>query len=259
MTSFHPRLVPVLLLDRRAMVKTRRFRDPVYLGDPINVMRIFSDKAVDEIVLLDISSTRDGTGPNFDLVARIAEEAFMPLSYGGGITDLDQARRLLQNGADKIVLGAVLRHDIKLVTRIAEAFGSQAVAVSIDVKCAHNGTYGVVSRNAQAPHDVDVVAWAQRLEAAGAGEIILQCVDRDGTLEGYDHVLIRKITSAVTIPVVACGGARDMTDLVKAVQEGGASAAAAGALFVFFGRHKAVLINPPSQDLFISALGAPAS
>ncbi|MHB2168618.1 AglZ/HisF2 family acetamidino modification protein [Alsobacter sp. R-9] len=250
------RLVPVLLIADGRLVKTTRFRNPVYLGDPINAVRIFNAKAVDEITILDISATPAGRGPDFDLIAAICEEAFMPVSYGGGITNREHAARLLRSGADKVIINSALHERVELVHEVADLFGSQAVCASIDVRRSPFGKRHVVSRSARRKQTASPEAWARRLVEAGAGEIMLQDVDRDGTMAGYDHDLLKSVASAVGVPLVACGGARDLDDLVRAVAEDGVSAAAAGALFVFYGPHRAVLINPPSQDEFTARLRA---
>ncbi len=242
------RVIPCLLLRNGGLVKTVKFDNPTYVGDPINAVKIFNEKEVDELVFLDISATVEGRGPNFDLVRDIATEAFMPFGYGGGVTTLEQVRQLIASGAEKVVIntGAVERPS--LVSEAAENIGSQSVVVAIDVSKSLFGRYEVVTHSATRKTGKDPVEWACEMEKAGAGEIVVNSVDRDGRMNGYDVALVRKITDAVRVPVVACGGAGKLQDLREAVVEGGASAVAAGSLFVFHGKHRAVLITYPKYS-----------
>lgn len=239
------RAIPVLLLTRKGLVKTVKFKDPTYLGDPINIVRIFNDKEVDEIVVLDIEATPAGRGPDIGRITSIVSEAFMPVCYGGGITTLDDVRRLIAAGIEKIALNTAAVENPALVSEAAKLLGSSSVVVSIDVQRRMLRGQRVVTRGAARATEFTPVDFARRMEAAGAGEILLNSVDRDGTQSGYDTELVRAVSAAVSIPVVACGGARDAADLGSAVQAG-ASAAAAGSLFVFRGPHRAVLISYPS-------------
>ena len=242
------RVIPCLLLRNGGLVKTVKFDDPTYVGDPINAVKIFNEKEVDELVFLDISATGEGRGPNFDLVRDIATEAFMPFGYGGGVTTLDQVRQLTACGAEKVVIntGAVARPE--LITEAAETVGSQSVVVAIDVSKSLFGRYEVVTHSATRKTGLDPVEWAQKMERAGAGEILVNSVDRDGKMSGYDVALVRKIADAVRVPVVACGGAGKLEHLREAVVDGHASAVSAGSLFVFHGKHRAVLITYPKYS-----------
>jgi imidazole glycerol-phosphate synthase subunit HisF len=240
-----PRILPVLLLDDGGLVKTTRFKDPRYVGDPINAVRIFNDKQADELVLLDIRATSEGRGPDFEAIEDIASEAFMPLAYGGGIRDLATATRLIQLGIEKVVVNALVAEDPDEVRRMASRLGSSTVVAGIDARRVGPGQYDAVTRNATRRSGIDVRQRAEAAVALGAGEIFLNAVDRDGTMDGYDLSLLRLVTSVVGVPVIACGGAGSMTDLASAVVEGGAAAAAAGSFFVFHGRHRAVLITYP--------------
>lgn len=251
------RMVPLLLLRGRSFVKTTRFKNPVYLGDPLNTIRIFNEKAVDEIAILDIDATKERRGPNFDYVAAIAEEAFMPLAYGGGIRTLDDARRLLRGGVEKVIVNSAFHNHLQLAAEISNAFGSQAVTCLIDVKRDIFGRVRVAPGSGYRAQITNPALWAQKVVAAGVGEIIVQSVDRDGTMSGYDIEVLRSITSSVFVPVMACGGASNVDNMVSAVIEGGASAVSAGALFVFYGPHRAVLINPPKQQEFQQLLNIP--
>jgi len=244
-----PRIIPLLLLKGPGLVKTTRFKDPVYLGDPCNTVRIFNEKGVDELVVLDIGCREAGGGIQFEVIADLLSEAFMPLAYGGGIDTVEDAERLFKLGIEKVVLrsGAVAQPG--LISRIARNFGTQAVVVCMDVRTTLFGKRRLLFHGS--PRDgiaCDVADFARKLEDLGAGELILQAVDRDGTMAGYDLELIRAVAEAVDIPVVACGGAGSLADLRAAVATGGASAAAAGSLFVFQGRRRAVLITYPEVE-----------
>jgi imidazole glycerol-phosphate synthase subunit HisF len=249
-----PRVIPCLLIDDEAMVKTIRFADPTYLGDPINVINLFNRFEVDEITLLDIGATRDGYGPPFALLEQLAAECWVPLSYGGGIARLDHVRRVLACGIEKVVLGTVVADDPTLVTRAAEVYGSQAVIVAVDALRRGDG-YEAAVTNAKRRLGVDPVTYARRAQELGAGEILLNAVDRDGTMEGYDLELIRAVAGAVEVPVIACGGAGERGHLVEAIRQGGASAVAAGSIFVYRGRERGVLINFPERELLEAMLG----
>jgi cyclase len=239
-----PRISPCLLVHKGGLVKTKQFASPTYVGDPINAVRIFNDKEVDELVFLDIAATAAGQGPNFDLLADIASEAFMPFGYGGGITTLDQVRRLFALGIEKVVLNTAAAADPALVEGAATLAGRSSVVVSIDVRRTLLGKYSVCVRGGQADVKRDPVAYAQDCERLGAGELLVTAIDRDGTQTGYDLELIRRVAAAVSIPVVACGGAGRLEDFRQAAAAG-ASGAAAGSLFVFHGKHRAVLITYP--------------
>ncbi|MEO6714497.1 MAG: AglZ/HisF2 family acetamidino modification protein [Mycobacteriales bacterium] len=241
-----PRVIPCLLTDGHSLVKTRQFADPTYVGDPVNVLSIFSELEVDEIFLLDIGATRDGRAPNLDLVARVAEECIVPLAYGGGITTPEQVARILDLGVEKVVVNSGWVDDPSLVQRSAERHGSQAVVVSIDARRTPQG-HRVATASGTIRHDVTPRDIARRAVALGAGELLVTSIDEDGMRSGYDLDLIASVSAAVDVPVVACGGAGRREDLATAVREGGATAAAAGSIFVFYGVHRAVLINFPSR------------
>ena len=241
------RVFPTLLLHQRGLVKSRQFSDYQYVGDPINAVRIFTEMEVDEICILDVDASKSGHAPNLKQIAELAGEAFVPMSYGGGITTVQQMKDILYQGVEKVVLNTAALQTPELIRQGAEAFGSSSVVVSMDVKRARRGGYKVFSASGARVHERDPVRYAQKVEALGAGEILLQSVDGDGTLAGLDIELVRRVSHAVGIPVVASGGARDLFDLRLAVERGGASAVSAGALFVFNGPHRAVLINFPRQ------------
>jgi imidazole glycerol-phosphate synthase subunit HisF len=243
------RVIPCLLLKGAGLVKTVRFKDPKYVGDPINAVKIFNDKEVDELIFLDITASREGKGPAFATIDDIASECFMPVAYGGGIATVEQAQRIVSMGIEKIVLNTAARHTPGLVTAVSQRIGSSSTVVAIDVKKDLLGRYRVYDAVRQKTTDSSPVDHAQRMVSAGAGEIFINDVTRDGTGLGYDLALVRGVTNAVDVPVIACGGAGGLEDLRQA-SEAGASAVAAGSLFVYMGKHRAVLINyPPSSVL----------
>ncbi len=248
------RVIPCLLLRNQGLVKTVRFRDPTYVGDPINAVRIFNDKEVDELVLLDIAAGLEGARPNMRLLAEIAEECFMPLAYGGGLRTIDDIKAVVALGVEKVSINSAAVEDPDLVSRAADAVGSQSVVASIDVKRSLFGKYEVHVRGGRKATGLDPAQFAAAMEKKGAGEIMLNAIDRDGTQKGYDIELIRRVAARVSIPVIACGGAGKVEDFAAAVKEGGASAVAAGSMFVFHGKHRAVLISYPSRAELEKAL-----
>lgn len=242
------RVIPALLLSRSGFVKTIKFRKPTYLGDPVNIVKIFNDKEVDEIVILDILATPEKRGPNFQLLADIASECFMPLAYGGGVKSVDDFKRLTSLGFEKVCINTCAIRNPDLIRAASESFGSSTVIVSIDAKERLFGKYEVCVRGGQERTGIGPVEAAQRAEQHGAGELLVNSISRDGTMRGYDLRLIRQVADAVSIPVVACGGAATVQDLRDAAVTGGASAVAAGSMFVFQGPHRAVLINMPTTQ-----------
>lgn len=241
------RVIPVLLLRGRGLVKTVKFKDPKYIGDPINSVRIFNEKEVDELVFLDITATPEGRGPDFELLAEIAGEAFMPMAYGGGITTLEQVQRIFALGFEKVIVNTAAHTLPGLIRDAVAIYGSQSIVGCVDVRRTLLGRYELSSHAGKTKQSVGLKEHVQTLEQLGVGEIIVNAVERDGTQSGYDLKLIREVSSAVSVPVVACGGASGIDDFVAAVHEGGASAVAAGSLFVFVGPHRAVLINYPTR------------
>lgn len=241
------RVIPVLLLQAKGLVKTVKFKDPTYVGDPINAVKIFNEKEIDEIVVLDIDATRERRGPDMERIAEIAGEAFIPLAYGGGITTLEQVSQLFYIGVEKVIFNDQAFRNPALLTAAAKQVGSQSVVASVDVKRNWLGKYQVVVRSASEGTGKDPVSYAKQMVDAGAGEIFLNLVDRDGTYTGYDLDMIDKVSHAVSVPVIACGGAATVDDFREAVQKG-ASAVAAGSMFVFQRTHRAVLISYPGQE-----------
>jgi cyclase len=242
----------VLLLTRDGLVKTTRFSRPTYVGDPLNAVRIFNEKEVDELVVLDIEATLEDRGPRFELVAQIAQECFMPLCYGGGVRSLADIDRLVALGVEKVALNTALVGCPGLLQTAARQFGSSTLVASLDVRRPRWRKPTIVSNAGRRDANRDPSTFARQVEGEGAGEILLNSIDRDGTMSGYDLDLVRAVSHSVSIPVVACGGAASTSSLLEALAAG-ASAAAAGSLFVFHGRHRAVLINYPD----INALRRP--
>lgn len=241
-----PRIIPVLLYDDRDLIKTINFKDRTYLGDPVNAVKIFNRKGIDELSVLDIGATKNHREPDFELLKDIASEAFMPLSCGGGITNLEQVHELLAIGYEKVVINSELVRNPKLIKESAEAFGSQSIVASIDAKII-KGQYHCVINDGQEVTDKVPVELAREAERLGAGEIIINSIDRDGMMQGYDIELVKSVADAVKIPVTAIGGAGGIADLKKILDEGHAHAAAGGSMFVYYGRLKAVLITAPNE------------
>lgn len=239
------RVIPCLLLRGGGLVKTVRFRDPVYVGDPINAVRIFNEKEVHELAVLDIEASRRRRGPDFALLERICCEAFMPMAYGGGLRTVEDVRRVLELGFEKAVINTTALADVSFFARVAELCGSQSVVASVDVKKDLFGRRRVYGHFRGRCINASPAKYAVAAEQAGAGEILLTSVDRDGTQAGYDLDLVREVSTAVGVPVIACGGAGRVEDFALAVKAG-AAAAAAGSLFVFHGPHRAVLITYPT-------------
>lgn len=242
-----PRVIPVLLYDDRDMIKTINFKDRTYLGDPVNAVKIFNRKGIDELSVLDIGATKNGREPDFELLKDIASEAFMPLSCGGGITNVDQIHDLLSIGYEKVVINTELVRHPALITKSAELFGSQSIVASIDAKLI-DGVYQCAIADGTELVQKNPVELAREAERLGAGEIIINSIDQDGMMQGYDTSLVKSVVEAVKIPVVALGGAGGIHDLKKALEEGHAHAAAGGSMFVYYGRLKAVLITAPSEE-----------
>jgi len=249
------RAIPCLLLKGQGLVKTVKFRDPKYVGDPINAIKIFNEKEVDELTLLDITASSEGRGPSFKVIEEVASECFMPLAYGGGIRTLEDIKKIVSMGVEKVVLNNAAISNPGLIAEAAREIGSQSVVASIDVRRKLFGGYEVMGDRGRVKTGRDPLSFARTLAGLGVGEILLNAIDRDGTQEGYDTELIRLVAAGVSVPVVAVGGAGSLQNLADAIKIGGAAAAAAGSLFVFHGPHRAVLISYPSYDELRVAFG----
>ncbi|MDD2268378.1 MAG: AglZ/HisF2 family acetamidino modification protein [Eubacteriales bacterium] len=248
-----PRIIPLLLISNRDLVKTIKFANPRYIGDPINSVKIFNGKGVDELCVLNITASKENRTPDFEYLKDIAGEAFMPLSYGGGITDIEQIKKIFHMGYEKVVINTAFYSKPKLINEAARYAGSQSVVVSIDVKTDIFGKKRCFSTDGTIKTKLLPIEAALLAETLGAGELIVNSVNNDGAMCGYDIELIRSIAEAVSIPVTACGGAKDITDLKKVLTEGKAHAAAAGSMFVYYGRENAVLITVPSENDLIDS------
>lgn len=243
------RIIPVLLVKDRGLVKTTKFKDPKYVGDPLNAVRIFNEKEADELVVLDIDATKDGREPDYKMIENLASECRMPLCYGGGIKTLEQAKRILSLGVEKVALSSVVFEKPQLITEIAEQVGRQSVVVVLDARKKMFGDkYECYTLNGEKAMKVGPVEFAKQAEELGAGEIVINSIDNDGVMKGYDLSLIKKITSAVSVPVTAMGGAGTYEDLTSLIKQEHLIGAAAGSLFVFKGKFRAVLISYPKKD-----------
>jgi cyclase len=242
------RIIPCLLLKNSGLVKTIRFKNPKYVGDPINTLKIFNEKEVDEIVFLDIRATLENKAPPFKLMEQVASECFMPLGYGGGIRKIQEMKTLFSIGVEKIIINSYAIENPSFIREVADLFGSQSIVVSIDVAKNWFGKYYVYKNSGTVNTGIDPVTHAVNMEKMGAGEIFLNSIDRDGMMAGYNLDLIKLVAQNLNIPVVACGGAKNMSDIASAINIAGAAAAAAGSIFVFQGPHKAVLISYPSGN-----------
>lgn len=246
--SFRPRIIPVLLVRDGGLVKTVKFQDATYVGDPMNAVRLFNDLGADELVFLDIDAHKEGRTISPELVRTIGAEASMPFAVGGGIRTLVDAEELIRSGAEKVVLNTAALEHPELLGEIAQKFGNQSVVVSIDVKKGLLRGYSIAIHGGRDVKNETPWDYAKRLEKFGVGEFIVNSIDRDGACKGYDLSLLKKVADSVHVPVIALGGAGKTEDLRIAVLEGGASAAAAGSLFVFYGPRRAVLVNYPSRE-----------
>lgn len=240
------RVIPCMTVLDGALVKTVRFRAPRYVGDPVNAVKIFNEMEVDELAVIDIGASRKGATPDRALIADLASEAFMPIAYGGGVTSADEAARLSALGVEKIIVDSATIANPRLVADMAASLGSSSTVGSITVKRDWRGRHRVFDPARRRGTDLDPAEQARRLVALGAGEILLNDVDRDGTYRGYDIDLIRAVAEAVDVPVIACGGAASVADLAAGVAAG-ASAVAAGSLCMFIGTQRGVLINYPDE------------
>lgn len=240
------RIIPVLLLSGKGLVKTKGFKNPKYVGDAINAVRIFSEKEVDEIVFLDIEATKHNNGPDYDLIKSIASEAYMPFAYGGGIKTLKQAEEILKNGAEKIIVNNAFLNETAEVSQMVKEFGSQSVVVCINIKKNLLGNYKIFDYKSGKLLSETMVDHLKKCHEIGFGEVIIQNVDFDGHMTGYDLKLIELARNNISLPLVTLGGAGIYDDFKKAFQMG-ADAVAGGSVFTFYGKYRAVLINYPDN------------
>jgi len=246
MHELRTRIIPVLLLSGLGLVKTRKFSNPTYLGDPMNTFRIFNDMEVDEIVLLDINATATGNTPQFETLREIAAEALFPLAYGGGVRSVNIAVQIIESGYERIVVNNACATEPHAVREMCTELGSSSIVASIDVGTSWMRNEVVKVQGGRKKIKTNVEDWARQIEDLGVGEIMVNAIERDGEMCGYDLDLVHRISSAVSVPVIACGGASTFADFSKVIKAG-ASAAAGGAVFVFKGKHRGVLIQYPSN------------
>lgn len=242
-----PRVIPVLLLKNNRLVKTTRFKKPVYIGDPINAVKIFNDKEVDELILLDISATNENREPNYSKIENIVSEAFMPIGYGGGINKIEHIEKLFKLGVEKVILNSIVHLNPELIKKASAIFGSQSIVVAIDVRNTIWNSYQIYTHSGKKRQKIDLISFLKMIQDFGVGEILINSIDRDGTMLGYNIDLIKRVTKSVKVPVIVCGGASTLNDFSSAIKEG-ASAVSAGAMFVFQGVNRAVLINYPKYQ-----------
>lgn len=243
----YPRIIPTLLIHKKGLVKTVKFKEGKYVGDPINAVKIFNEKEVDEIIILDIDASANNMEPDYQLIEKLAFECRMPLCYGGGIKTAEQAQRIFSLGVEKIAISSVAFRKPQLITEMAERVGNQSVVVVMDVKKKLFGGYEVMIHNAKKSTGVNPVSFAKEAEKLGAGEIVINSIDNDGMMQGYDLGLIYKIREVITIPLTVMGGAGTYDHIGEVIKEHGIIGAAAGSLFVFKGKYRAVLINYPTN------------
>jgi cyclase len=241
-----PRVIPVLLLKNAGLVKTQKFKNPKYVGDPINAIKILNEKEVDELIFLDITASKEHKKPNLKLLNEIATECFMPLCYGGGIKTIEDIKNIISCGVEKVSLNTIAIENPDFVKSASDIFGSSTIVVSMDVKKNFWGKKTIYSYLGTKSTGLDPISFAVEMQKKGAGELLINSIDKDGLMNGYDYELIKQISKEVDIPVIACGGAGELKHLKEAINAG-ASAVAAGSMFVFHGKHRAVLINYPSQ------------
>ncbi|OOG64234.1 AglZ/HisF2 family acetamidino modification protein [Flavobacterium sp. A45] len=242
-----PRIIPSLLIHDNGLVKTVNFKNAKYVGDPINAVKIFNEKAVDELAVFDIDATVLGKEPNYSLIERLASQSMMPLCYGGGVKTVEQAQRIFSLGIEKIALSSAVLQNPKLITEISDRVGAQSVIVVLDVKKKLLGGYEVYTHNGKKSTGINPFKFVEEAQKLGAGEIVINSIDKDGVMKGYDLDLIAKVREKISLPMTVLGGAGSLEDIEKVIDAHGVIGVAAGSLFVFKGPYKAVLINYPTQ------------
>ncbi|MDP9960208.1 AglZ/HisF2 family acetamidino modification protein [Chryseobacterium lathyri] len=243
-----PRIIPSLLIQDNGLVKTVNFKNPKYVGDPINAVKIFNEKEVDELAIFDIDATTKGLEPNYSLIERIANQSRMPLCYGGGVKMVEQAQRIFGLGIEKIALSSAVLENPGLITQIADRVGTQSVIVVLDVKKKLFGGYEVYTHNGKKGTGINPFKFIEEAQRLGAGEIVINSIDQDGVMKGYDMLLIEKAREKTSLPMTVLGGAGSLDDIKKVIDKHEIIGVAAGSLFVFKGKYKAVLINYPVKE-----------
>ena len=245
MDNIRPRIIPALLIKGDGLVKGINYKNHIYIGDPINALKTFNEKEVDELLFLDITASSEKRLLDTELVKKLADECYMPFTVGGGITNINQIRSILRAGAEKVSINTAMFDNLQLIKEASEEFGSQAIVASVDYRYGWFGKRKVAFMNGKLTKNLDLIEWIKEIEEMGAGELILNSIDNDGMMEGYDLNLLKKVTSIVKIPVIASCGAGNLSHIKEALTVGGVSAIAAGSMFVFYGGKKGILINYP--------------
>ncbi|PPD30406.1 MAG: imidazole glycerol phosphate synthase subunit HisF [Hyphomicrobium sp.] len=243
-----PRIIPCLLIHNNGLVKSLRFTDYKYVGDPINAVKIFNEKEADELIVLDIDATAEGREPNYKMIAHLANECRMPLCYGGGVKTAAQAKQLVRLGVEKVAVSSAAIEQPDLIPRIADEVGRQSCVVVLDVRQTAGGAYEVFTHNGRKATGREPVAFARELAKVGAGEIVVNSIDRDGVMKGYDVPLARRLKDSIDVPISVLGGAGTLDHVRELISACGVIGAAAGSMFVFKGSLRAVLINYPPES-----------
>lgn len=247
-----PRIIPCLLIHNGGLVKTLEFKSPKYVGDPLNAVKIFNEKEVDELMVLDIDATKNGVGPNFELIRQLAVECRMPFCYGGGVSTVDQAKRIINLGAEKVAISTSAVNNLALLTEIGKAVGKQSIVVVLDVRkrktLLGKKGYDIFINNGKTKTNLDLLEFIHELNKIGIGELVINSIDKDGLMDGYDVELIENVRNITDFPLTVLGGAGSLDHLRMLFDCFGIIGAAAGSLFVFKGKYRAVLINYPSAS-----------
>ena len=243
-----PRIIPCLLVHDKGLIKSVNFKDYKYVGDPINAVRIFNEKEVDELMVLDIDASVQNREPDYKMIENLAAECRMPLCYGGGVKTVKQAQRIFNLGVEKIAISSVLFENLSLVEKMAEIVGKQSVVAILDIKKKRFGGYEIFTHNGRTKTGKNPIEFAIELESLGVGEIVINSIDNDGVMKGYDLTLVEKVREVISIPITVLGGAGTLNDIGKLIKKFGIIGSAAGSLFVFKGVYKAVLINYPKKS-----------
>lgn len=244
-----PRIIPCLLIQNKGLVKTVKFKDPKYVGDPINAVRIFNEKEVDEIMVLEIDATSSNQEPDYKMIEHLAAECRMPLCYGGGIKTVEQAQRIFSLGVEKVAISSAAINNPGLIREISSRVGNQSMVIVLDVKKGKNNKYEIWTNNGTTFSGKEMVSFAREVEELGAGEIVINSIDHDGVMKGYNIEMIDQVRSQVHLPITVLGGAGKLEDIKQLIDHFGIIGASAGSLFVFKGVFKAVLINYPSREI----------
>jgi cyclase len=245
-----PRIIPVILLKEYGLVKTVNFNNPTYIGDPINAVKILNDKEVDELILLDIDASPNQIEPNYTRVREIVSESFMPIGYGGGLRNIEQVKKIFDVGVEKVIINSSL-FDFNLIESIAKVYGNQSIAISLDIRKSLFGEYHIYTNSGSIKHKVNLIELSNNLVNSGAGELIIQSIDNDGKMKGYDYKLINIFSRNVNVPIIALGGAGLINDFKDVIENTNCSAVAAGSIFVYKGSQNGILINYPTRDNII--------